>query len=155
MRHKNTLFAIIFLLILFPNTISANEYLDLNVFTQTEENKTTKSSITLHKILGWSSLGMMAASIVSGFIIPEEGHCLISEIATGLAVATCINGFYEYGGLINFQNGDWRINTHAILSTLATAGFITTLTLGEGKSHVPPGVISSAAFSIATVVLYF
>lgn len=155
MRYKSILLAIILISMLVPGILSADEYHGLNMSAQTEKYETQKSPVTLHKILGWGSLGMMAASIVTGFVIPETGHCALSEVATGLAVATCVDGFYEYGGLINFRNGDWRINSHVVLGTFATAGFISTLALGEDKSHVLPGVVSSVTFSVATVVLYF
>lgn len=118
------------------------------------ENK-KDSRINWHKIMGWSTLGMMAVTIGSGFIISEDGHCALAGVTTGLAVATCADGIYEYGGLISFTDGDWRYNTHAILGILATSGFITTLALADGDAHVATGIASGAAFTIALGVIYF
>jgi len=120
----------------------------------------TDSSINWHKILGWSTMGMLVVSVSSGFIIPEKGHCALSMATAGLAVATCINGLYEYGGLISFTNGDWRYNTHAIMGILATSAFITSIALVDekknaGQKHITAGMISGAAFTITLGVLYF
>ena len=98
---------------------------------------------------------MMAVTIGSGFVIPEDGHCALAGVTTGLAVATCADGIYEYGGLISFTDGDWKYNTHAILGILATSGFITTLALADGGGHVATGIASGAAFTIALGVIYF
>lgn len=113
------------------------------------------SSINWHKILGWSTLGMMAVTISSGFIIPEKGHCALAGVTTGLAAVTCADGIYEYGGLISFTDGDWKYNTHAIMGVLATAGFITTLALADGDAHKVSGIASGAAFSVALGIIYF
>jgi len=72
-----------------------------------------------------------------------------------MAVATCADGIYEYGGLISFSDGDWRYNTHAILGVLATSGFITSLALADGGGHVVTGIASGAAFTVALAVIYF
>ncbi|MCL1834395.1 MAG: hypothetical protein FWG49_07835, partial [Leptospirales bacterium] len=89
--------------------------------------------------------------------IPEKGHCGLSIATTGLAVATCVNGLYEYGGLISFADGDWRYNTHAIMGLLATSGFIASSALSHNKTraHAVVGTASGAAFSITWGVLYF
>ncbi|HNX25579.1 MAG TPA: hypothetical protein PKG60_16140 [Spirochaetota bacterium] len=118
-------------------------------------DKNNDSQINYHKILGWTTLGMMTVTIASGFIIPDKGHCALAGVTTGFAVATCADGIYEYGGLISFTDGDWKYNTHAILGVLATAGFITTLALADGDGHVATGIASGSAFSIALGVLYF
>ena len=119
-----------------------------------------ESSTNWHKILGWSTMGMMLVTISSGFIIPEKGHCGLSVATTALAVATCVNGLYEYGGLISFTDGDWRYNTHAIMGILATSGFMASIALVDdkknaGKKHAAVGMASAAAFSITLGVLYF
>jgi len=118
------------------------------------ENK-NDSQLNWHKVLGWSTLGMMAVTIGSGFFIPEDGHCGLAGFTTGLAVATCADGIYEYGGLISFADGDWRYNTHAILGILATSGFIATIVLADEDVHVATGIASGAAFTIALGVIYF
>ena len=111
--------------------------------------------INWHKMLGWSTLGMMTVTIASGFIIPGDIHCGLAGFTTGLAVATCADGIYQYGGLISFTDGDWRYNMHAICGTLATAGFITTLTLADGKGHIVSGIASGTVFTIALGIIYF
>jgi hypothetical protein len=122
------------------------------------KEKDSSLSINWHKILGWGTLGMAVVTIGSGAFIPEEGHCALAGITTGLAAATCITGYYKYGGLISLSDGDWKINTHAIMGTIATAGFITAVALaGEDgrKIHVAAGAVSGAAFAITLGVLYF
>jgi hypothetical protein len=140
-----------------PNSmfITALDTADDNKTAETSSGKSDEFQINYHKILGWSTLGMMAVTIGSGFFIPESGHCALAGVTTGLAVATCVDGIYEYGGLISFKDGDWRYNTHAILGVLATSGFITTLALADGDGHVVSGIASGAAFSIALAVIYF
>jgi|GEM_PF-5425431 len=128
---------------------SVNEPID-----KPSESK-NNSRINWHKILGWSTLGMMGVTITTGFVIPEKGHCALAWVTTGFAVATCGDGIYEYGGLISFTDGDWKYNTHAILGTLATAGFITTLALADGTGHVATGIASGVAFTVALAIIYF
>ncbi len=115
----------------------------------------TDSAVNWHKILGWSTMGMMTVTIASGYIVPDGVHCGLAGATTGLAVATCVNGIYEYGGLISFADGDWHYNLHAILGVLATGGFITTLALADGEGHVATGIASGATFTVALGVIYF
>ena len=128
--------------------------------TSASSSDKNDSFINWHKILGWTTMGMMLVTISSGFVIPEKGHCVLSGVTTGLAVATCVNGLYEYGGLISITDGDWRYNTHAIMGLLATAGFITTLALVDerdnaGKKHARVGMASGLAFTLTLGVIYF
>jgi hypothetical protein len=135
--------------------IAADDVADAERTYNTTSDIKNDSRINWHKIMGWSTLGMMAVTIGSGFIISEDGHCALAGVTTGLAVATCADGIYEYGGLISFTDGDWRYNTHAILGILATSGFITTLALADGDAHVATGIASGAVFTIALGVIYF
>lgn len=111
--------------------------------------------INWHKVLGYTTIGMMGVTITAGFVMPRKGHCAIAGVTTGLAVATVADGIYQYGGLISITDGDWKYNTHAILGTLATAGFITTLALADGEPHIATGIASAAAFTVALAVIYF
>lgn len=142
-------------------------YLGMNtLYAQASDNiqatGTTESSggsdINWHKVLGWSTLGMAVVTIGSGAVISHNGHCELAGVTTGLAAATCITGYYNYGGIISITDGDWKYNTHAIMGTLATIGFIATVALaGEDGSgaHVATGVASGTAFAITIGVLYF
>jgi hypothetical protein len=116
------------------------------------------SDFDWHKILGWSTVGMAAVTLGSGAVISHNGHCQLAGITTGLAAATCITGYYKYGSLISFKDGDWKFNTHAIIGTLATIGFITTIALaGEdgSKAHIAVGATSGVAFAMTLGVIYF
>ena len=135
--------------------ITTKDNVDLTIPVESSSGNKNDSSINWHKVLGWSTLGIMTVTITTGFIIPDKYHCGLAGFSTGLAVATCADGIYEYGGLISFTDGDWKYNTHAILGCLATAGFITTLSLADGKAHVATGITSGAAFTIALGVIYF
>lgn len=134
--------------------IAANDSM-LNEGTGKPAESNNSFQINWHKYLGWTTIGMMGITISTGFIIPDRGHCALAGISTGFAIATCVDGIYEYGGLISITDGDWRYNTHALLGTLATAGFITSLALADGESHVATGIASGTAFTIALVVIYF
>jgi hypothetical protein len=120
------------------------------------KNKTYE--INWHKILGLSTVGMAIVTLGSGAAISHNGHCQLAGVTTGLAAATCITGYYKYGSIISFTDGDWKLNTHALVGTLATIGFITTLALaGEdgSKAHIATGAISGVAFAVTLGVLYF
>ncbi len=135
--------------------IAAVDNADVINTAGTSSDSDNASQINWHKVLGWSTLGMMAVTISTGFFIPESGHCTLAGVTTGLAAATCVDGIYEYGGLISLTEGDWKYNTHAILGVLATAGFVTTLALADGGAHVATGIASGAAFTISLGVIYF
>ncbi len=129
-----------------------------NIKASGTEESSGGSDINWHRVLGWSTLGMAVVTIGSGAVISHNGHCELAGITTGLATATCITGYYNYGGIISITDGDWRYNTHAIMGTLATIGFIATVALaGEDGSgaHVATGVASGTAFAITLGVLYF
>lgn len=114
--------------------------------------------ISLHKILGISTLGMVAVTFATGAVIPKTGHCALSGVATALATVTCIHGYYEYGSMINFTDGEWQYNIHAVAATAATAGFLASCILaGEDgdKSHVAVGAASGIAYAVSMVTLYF
>jgi len=128
---------------------------EVNSLNDTSSENKNDFQINWHKVLGWSTLGMMTVTIASGYVVPDGIHCGLAGVTTGLAVATCAEGIYEYGGLISFADGDWKYNTHAILGCLATAGFITTLALADGEGHIATGIASGAAFTVALGVIYF
>lgn len=121
-------------------------------------DKNSDYDINWHKFLGWSTAGMTIVTLASGHIIPHNGHCQLAGITTELAVAACITGYYKYGSIISFSNGDWKYNIHAIAGTAATIGFIATLALaGENGSetHMHIGAASGVAFSLTIGILYF
>lgn len=121
----------------------------------TSQDTDSSFSINYHKVLGWSTLTMMCVTIGTGFFIPDGAHCALAGVTTGMAVVTCADGIYEYGGLISLKDGDWRYNTHALLGMLATAGFITTLALADGEGHIATGIASGVTFTVAVGVIYF
>ena len=135
--------------------IAAGDNIAADMLPEVSSENKNNSQLNWHKVLGWSTLGMMAVTIGSGFFIPENGHCGLAGFTTGLAVATCADGIYEYGGLISFTDGDWRYNTHAILGILATSGFIATIVLADEDAHVATGIASGTAFTVALGVIYF
>ncbi len=141
--------------ILYNNYIIAADNTTLNEITGKPAESRESFQLNIHKYLGWTTIGMMGVTIATGFVIPDSGHCTLAGISTGLAVATCVDGIYEYGGLISITDGDWRYNTHAILGTLAAAGFITTLALADDEPHVATGIASGTAFTLALAVIYF
>ncbi len=135
--------------------IAALDNPETNAVINTPSDTKSESPINWHKLLGWSTLGMMTVTIASGFIVPGDVHCGLAGATTGLAVVTCADGIYEYGGLISFADGDWHYNLHAFLGILATGGFITTLALADGEGHVATGIASGATFTVALGVIYF
>jgi hypothetical protein len=136
----------------------ASENKDASSNTSNTSPGNSSFNFNWHKILGWTTAGMAVITIASGAAVPKKGHCAIAGVTSGLATATCITGYYKYGGLISLTNGDWKINTHAILGTIATTGFITATALAgkDGrKIHVITGAASGAAFGISLAILYF
>jgi len=128
------------------------------IVAKTSSKESRTFDIDWHKILGWSTVGMAAVTLGSGAVISHNGHCQLAGVTTGLAAATCITGYYKYGSLISFTNGDWKFNTHAIIGTLATIGFMTTIALaGENgnEAHVAVGATSGVIFALTLGVIYF
>jgi hypothetical protein len=121
------------------------------------ENKSilTKSfNISLHKILGWSTILAAAGTIISGIAGGDDLHCGLAGVATGLAALTCADGFYEYHGIVGL-NGDLHYTMHAFSGVLATAGFATSLILADKKSHAIAGGTSGAVFLLTIAIVYF
>jgi len=129
---------------------------NINTTAPSEEN--SSSDINWHKVFGWSTIGMAAVTLGSAAFMSESVHCPLAVVTTGFATATCVTGYYNYGGIISFSDGDWKYNTHAIMGTLATIGFIATIALASNDgngAHVGTGAASGAAFAVTLGVLYF
>ena len=153
---------------LFPYDTSMNNIsADVSANMNNTDGVTEASGIygiNVHKLLGWSTLAMTAITFGSREAVSNNVHCQLARVSTGLAAATCIVGYYKYGGLLSFSDGYWKINTHAVMGTLATVGFITAITLaGDGGSeggddneeHVAVGVVSGVAFAVTLGVIHF
>jgi hypothetical protein len=110
---------------------------------------------SLHKVLGWTTLGLIGATVGAVGFGSKDIHCALARTTTGFAVATTTVGIYQYGGLISLTDGDWAYNTHALLATLATAGFITTIILAPDGGHPAIGIASASAFTVAIGIIYF
>jgi hypothetical protein len=138
------------------NTDVSNAYRSeaMNVNEAASEGKEKKRT-TVHDILGWSTLGMALVTLGSGSLLSHHNHCLLAGIATGCATATCLQGWYRYGTL---KHGKWNAKLHALLGTVATIGFITTLAIVDedgNKAHIATGAASGAVFAVSLGVFYF
>jgi hypothetical protein len=108
-----------------------------------------------HRFLGWSTIAAAVATVITGAASPGDAHCALAGVSTGLAAATCINGYYTYGDVLGFREGDPRYTAHAIMGTLATAGFAASLAMADGEGHALVGGISGAVFALTVGIAYF
>lgn len=114
--------------------------------------------INWHKVFGWSTLGMMAVTFGAVATTSAGVHCPLTIVTAGLGTATCVTGYYNYGSMISLTEGDWRYNTHAVLGTLGTIGFIATAAIGSrdgAGAHKGTGAASGVAFVFALGVVEF
>ena len=111
-----------------------------------------------HKIFGWSTVVSALATVITGFFTPNFVHWGLAGLTSALGLVTCINGYYTYHSVLGFSDGSPQYTMHAIMGTIATAGFIATLALaddeGEG-SHAAVGSVSGAIFTITIGIAYF
>ncbi len=106
-----------------------------------------------HKILGYGTIISAVATVATGFAGPEGPHCGLAALATGLAAATCVNGFWTYGNI--FTAGDVRLGIHAMSGVLSTIGFGAATALADDTPHGGIGAASGALFMVTVSVVYF
>ncbi len=106
-----------------------------------------------HKILGSGTIVTALATVASGFAGYDGPHCGLAAVSTGLAAATCVNGFWTYGNI--FTAGDTRLAIHAASGMLSTAGFGAAMALADGAPHGGIGAVSGAVFMVTVGVVYF
>lgn len=106
-----------------------------------------------HKILGYGTIVSAVAAVATGFAGPEGPHCGLAALATGLAAATCVNGFWTYGNI--FTAGDVRLGIHAMSGVLSTIGFGAATALADDTPHDGIGAASGALFMVTVGVVYF
>jgi len=110
------------------------------------------NSLNWHRILGYATLCAGAAAMVTAAADPEGSHCPVAHAATALAAATTAQGYYQYYGVIG---SDWKYTIHALLATIATAGFIHAVASADGDTHAAVGGASGITFAVAVAVAYF
>lgn len=105
-----------------------------------------------HRYLGYATA---IAGLVAGVSSSSESFHKASGFTTaGLAAATWSTGVIQYSGLIDLSKGITTYNMHAALTTLATIGFIITVSRGNAdNSHGSVGVASEAATVIPIVIM--
>jgi hypothetical protein len=105
-----------------------------------------------HRYLGYATaLAGLAAGVSSS---SESFHKAAGFTTAGLAGLTWGTGVIKYRGYIDLSRGINRYNVHALLTTLATIGFIITVSMGNAdKSHGSIGVSSEAAMVIPIVIM--
>ena len=106
-----------------------------------------------HKILGYGTIVAAIATVATGFTGPEGPHCGMAALSTGLAAATCVNGFWTYGNI--FTTGDTRLNVHAMSGMLSTIGFGAATILADDAPHGEIGAASGMLFMVTLGVVYF
>ncbi len=106
-----------------------------------------------HKILGYGTMVTAIATVVTGFTGPEGPHCGMAALSTGLAAATCVNGFWTYGNI--FTAGDTQVNVHAMSGMLSTIGFGAATILADDAPHGEIGAASGMLFMVTLAVVYF
>ena len=110
------------------------------------------SDASMHKMLGYATLGSAAATFAALGLGSKGLHCGLAYTSTVLAAATCATGYYSYSDVLG---NDTKYTAHAVLGTLATAGFGAALALADGGQHAAVGSASGVAFVITVGILYF
>lgn len=124
----------------------------LNADEKGTSNTENSSDINVHKILGWSTIVSTVATVTAIGLGKEDIHCGLAYTSTALALATCTTGYYSYSDVFG---SDPRYTTHALLGTLATAGFGTALALADSGPHVVAGASSGIVFAITVGIVSF
>ncbi len=110
------------------------------------------ADINMHKILGWSTLASALATFAAIGLGGKDLHCGLAYTSTALAVATCTTGYYSYSDVLG---NDTLYTTHALLGTLATAGFGAALAMADGGPHAVVGASSGVVFVFTIGMVYF
>jgi hypothetical protein len=111
----------------------------------------------LHKYMGYGTIIAAAAAGVSG----SGGggfHKGAGDAAAGLAVATCITGFAEYGHYFDMDEGMSAYNIHIVLAAVATIGFVATAVdanSNDDNGHAGLGIGSAVLMTVPIVILHF
>ena len=109
---------------------------------------------SVHKYLGYATAalaGITAATSSSGGIHQAAGYT-----TAGLSLITTAIGFYEYGEYIDLDEGFTGYNTHMILESLATIGFIATAAIqNENSAHAVIGGVSTAMMILPIFVVHW
>jgi hypothetical protein len=120
---------------------------------QSEENERFLNYGALHKYLGYGTLLMAGVAAATG--ADKSSHCIPGYATAGMAALTCLTGFMEYGGeYFDFSEGFNAYNTHILLGSLATAGFIATVAIADSSSaHAGLGGASAVTMVIPVVII--
>lgn len=110
------------------------------------------SDASMHKMLGYATLGSAAATFAALGFGSKGLHCGLAYTSTVLAAATCATGYYSYSDVLG---NDTKYTAHAVLGTLATVGFGAALALADGGQHAAVGGTSGVVFVITVGILYF
>jgi hypothetical protein len=108
--------------------------------------------LNMHKLLGWTTLATAAATFAALGSEQEDLHCGLAHASTILAAGTCATGYYSYNDILG---KDATYTVHAVLGTLATAGFAATVAHADGNKHAAVGSASGVMFVITVGILYF
>ena len=108
--------------------------------------------LNMHKTLGWATLGTAAATFAAIGLGQKGLHCGLAYTSTVLGAATCATGYYSYSDVLG---NDGIYTAHAVLGTLATAGFGAALAFADGGQHAAVGGASGVVFVITVGILYF
>ncbi len=107
-----------------------------------------------HKILGYGTLLAGAAAAFSGS--DSDGHHVAAYVACILGGATCATGLLSFSGWIDLSDGFSKYDWHALVTGVATAGFITAVALAEAEEdHSGIGSGSFVAMTIPIVAIRF
>ncbi|MGE4579457.1 MAG: hypothetical protein AB7F21_07950 [Desulfuromonadales bacterium] len=93
-----------------------------------------KSSLSLHKVLGYSTVLLAAAAGVANS--DEDTHHALAYTASAAAAGTVLSGYLQYGDQLGGGQGLFSDpNLHAILGTLGAAALIAGSAMADGGSE--------------------
>lgn len=115
----------------------------------------------LHKYFAFGAIGLATATIVAPkpditTNWEESTHHQLAEAATALSLLTSASGLAFHVKDLNYGTGFYKDpdNWHAILGSLATAGFVMATRGGGDETHSKYGIAGFASMLIAIKIVW-
>ena len=153
-------YGLIFLLCLFANTVYAADMTSSAAIRA--EEPFSEPWFTGNKVHQYLGLGSLALGVLTAIVPKPEEDNYDGSLHQGLAYgATYLGGAALASGLV-FHYKDLSFkhllrnpdNLHALLATIATAGFITAVSIAPDEAHATAGIIGVAGMATAIKITW-